>query len=149
MIDQLAKGYIEAGQRGGGEMLVDSLFKTLNSTRRLFKEYAFIYKYAQSTRSERMQFFMSNHQQFEKNLGWYDFQSIVDAVFPKIVMNYQAQFKDLKFLDEQFPLLESFQLNASSETKNLLQLVRVSGKENMDAILDFLDKNLVKFKGKK
>ncbi|SKB70278.1 Thioredoxin-like [Sphingobacterium nematocida] len=148
LIDQLAKGYFEAGQRGRGEMLVDSLFKTLSSTQRLSKEYAFVYKYAQSTKSERMQFFMTNHAQFTKNLGWYDFQELVDSVFPKIVMNYQAQFRQPRFLDEQFPLLESFQLNASSETKNLLQLVRLSEKEDMDGVLEFLDKNLVKFKGK-
>lgn len=148
LIDQLAKGYFEAGQRGRGEMLVDSLFKTLNYQQRQSKEYAFMYKYAQSTKSERMQFFMTNHAQFTKSLGWYDFQELVDAVFPKIVMSYQAQFRVPGFLDNHFPLLESFQLNTSSETKNLLQLVRLSEKDDMNGILYFLDKNLVKFKGK-
>lgn len=147
-IEKIVKTYFETGYKGKGEMILDSLFLTLTDSQRMDKDYIFLYRYAQNDRSDRMQFFVKHHTEFENALGWYDFQDLVDALFPQLLMNRQAQFRKAGFLDREFSYLEKFKLNSKSETKVLLQLIRLAEKADMDGILDHLDENIMLYKGR-
>lgn len=147
-IEKIVKTYFETGYKNKGEQILDSLFQVLTDKEKTSQEYLSLYRYAQNDKSERMQYFIENHSKFQSLLGWYEFQELVDSIFPQLLMNQQAQFRKKQFLDKNFPYLENFLLKENSETKALLELIRLAEKQEMDNILNHLNEKIMLYKGR-
>lgn len=135
----------EASKKRELFQMLNSYFESLSEQDRKKVENAFVYKNSPTINDARFAYFLKNKDELSKNFGAPLFNEIVDHVAVPILVNYQSEWKNPTLLPNQFSELLTLNLSEKSETRAMLQLIKLASEGDKDKIIVFLDKEVEKF----